>query len=1037
MCFDTGWVGVKNLAFLLTLFIRIIIQHFEKNVLEIAPLGYNFPVKKCFFLLWFFAIAGCGGIEQLGGEDVAGSTPSPDTSDKVIVQGKVSVPISANVSVEKGAAGTDGTLSKAVANQVTGGSLEVYNAAGKRIASTVSVDSTTGKYSVAVDKSALGEDQSVWVKVKTDQTFELTDLVDFNGKKGGDTVSVTHTLATAFRSQQVLEACGVSAQVGDNLSSCLLEAPRKLTAMYQIFSRLGKTAGTENVAGAQAAFEMMAQTGFANGGFTLADLRRLVQGDPGTIDAMKANDAVTATLVTSSLTSWGGNMINSIGALCDDVTTLKKYESVGAPAFNKLSTLMQQQTLNDLPKVIQGKESLKKLVGSYLEESKLNDPSALALFEEPNFGRTLSALAAGVSASDLTSGLIEALQTQFGSLSTWENADPEKRAGAFKNLIQATDHDAELEHWDHLDFENQESLYAGAKGVDILDGQFQYQVQHDGSATPLPCVSNDDCGDGKVCASVVYQCVASSNGGTGLGLGEVCSNHGQCGTGYCDTSGFCDFPGDVDPLSRQWLLDGASCNTADQCVSGVCSGGTCGAQHLSTPSGCSAAPGLLSGMLSFSCNPVSMAKEYRIYRSVESGFVPSEATRIATRAEPSLAMTGLNSATTYYFKMDAVDSGTGAVSTPTAELNANPRALSPVANVMAVAGYRQCDMTWSSGACSGSGGAALWVHRATVSNFTPAIDNRVAILANVGTVDWIDTGLENGTTYYHKIGCVDSGAINETVSSQTICAPRVPVPQNFDCADGEDGNVHCTWTHVAIASPTYRVYYGTASPVTTGDSSQTTSGNSLEISNLSNGSTYFRIRTEREGEFSALSEEALVPVTGSLVATKKIFVTSDTTRGDIDGIAGADDFCESDANYPGTGTYKALIVDPEGDRVACTTANCDGGLGEHVNWVLAANTEYRRMDGVTVIGTTNSSGLFPFPLENEIGVGSKFVWTGLKDSPAWVADGDNSCSGWTEDEDEIFGLAGSAKAGVTNAAALLNGKRLNCHTKRHLYCVEQ
>lgn len=970
--------------------------------------------------------------DLLDGEEGA-ATPVSDTAEKVILQGEVSVPILANVSLGKG----DGIVSKVITNQVTGGSLEVYNIAGERIASSVSINSATGNYSVGVDKSLLGKDQAVWVKIRTDHTFELTDLVDLNGKKGGEIVSVIHTLATAFRSQQVLEACGTTAQVGESLNSCLSEAPRKLTAMYQIFSRLGKTIGTENVAGAQATFEMMAKTAFAKGGFTLADLRKLVQGDPGTIDAMKANDSVTAALVTSSLTSWGGNMVSSIGSLCDDVSILKKYESVGPTAFDKLSVLMQQQTLNDLPRVIQGKESLKKLLGAYMEEAKSNNIAALALFEKPNFGRTLSILAAGVSTSELTSGLVQALRTQFGRLSLWKDVDPEKRAGAFKNLVHATDHAAELEHWNNLDFENRESLYAGGKGGDILNGQFRYQVQHGGSATPLPCASDNDCVDGKVCASVVYQCVASSNGGSGLGLGERCVDHGQCGTGRCDTSGFCDFPVGIDPLAKQWLLDGASCNAADQCFSGVCSGGICGAQHLSTPSGCSASPGVASGLLTFSCQPVSLAKEYRIYRSVVSGFVPSEATRLATRADPSLTMTGLNNATTYYFKMEAVDSGTGAVSTPTAELHAIPGSLSSVADVVSAAGYKQCDITWNSGACSSSGGADLWVHRSTVSDFTPKIDNRVIVLENVASTGQIDTGLENGTAYYHKIGCVDSGDINETASSQTVCTPRVPAPQNFDCADGASGDVRCTWTTVPVPSPTYRVYYGTASPVTTGDLSQTTSANSLQIANLSNGLTFFRIRAEKEGEASSLSEEESTVVTGAPVVTRKIFVTSETTRGDIGGIAGADAFCASDDNHPGSGTYKALIVAPGGARVACTTANCGGGPGEHTGWVLAANTEYRRIDGVTVIGTTNDAGLFPFPLVNEIGIGNTFVWTGLKDSPAWVADEQNSCDGWTEDEKKTFGLAGSAKSGVTGSAAILNGKKSDCHTKRALYCVEQ
>ncbi|HLD45750.1 MAG TPA: DUF1554 domain-containing protein, partial [bacterium] len=68
-------------------------------------------------------------------------------------------------------------------------------------------------------------------------------------------------------------------------------------------------------------------------------------------------------------------------------------------------------------------------------------------------------------------------------------------------------------------------------------------------------------------------------------------------------------------------------------------------------------------------------------------------------------------------------------------------------------------------------------------------------------------------------------------------------------------------------------------------------------------------------------------------AVKKIFVTDATYNGNLGGVAGADALCEADANKPATGTYKALIVDGVA-RVACTTANCGGGAGENIDWVL-------------------------------------------------------------------------------------------------------
>ena len=86
----------------------------------------------------------------------------------------------------------------------------------------------------------------------------------------------------------------------------------------------------------------------------------------------------------------------------------------------------------------------------------------------------------------------------------------------------------------------------------------------------------------------------------------------------------------------------------------------------------------------------------------------------------------------------------------------------------------------------------------------------------------------------------------------------------------------------------------------------------------------------------------------------------------------------TDSNYPGSGTYKALITDGT-NRVACTSANCaTGGAGENINWVLTPSTEYFRTDGTTEIGVTTSAGIFSFPLSNAI-TASGVAWTGFAD----------------------------------------------------------
>ena len=135
---------------------------------------------------------------------------------------------------------------------------------------------------------------------------------------------------------------------------------------------------------------------------------------------------------------------------------------------------------------------------------------------------------------------------------------------------------------------------------------------------------------------------------------------------------------------------------------------------------------------------------------------------------------------------------------------------------------------------------------------------------------------------------------------------------------------------------------------------------------------------------------ALTPESCS--GTCKIFLTSSVPSRNI-GLTGLDNVCNSDANKPsGNIAFKALVTHST-DRIACTTANCSGGVSENVNWVLKPNTKYFRSDGTTEIFTTNSSGIFPFGTANDgiIDPGTNGIATGLQTD--WT--NDVNCSDWS------------------------------------------
>jgi hypothetical protein len=135
---------------------------------------------------------------------------------------------------------------------------------------------------------------------------------------------------------------------------------------------------------------------------------------------------------------------------------------------------------------------------------------------------------------------------------------------------------------------------------------------------------------------------------------------------------------------------------------------------------------------------------------------------------------------------------------------------------------------------------------------------------------------------------------------------------------------------------------------------------------------------------------------------------------------------------PGNGFWKALIS-ASAQRIACTTSNCSGsGQAEHLDWVLKANTTYYRADK-TVIGTTNSNGLFVGPISNSVGTTSTVAFTGL--TADWALAGD-TCNAWTDQSVGSFnGLTGQTN--LTNQQWYSNTANSCDVPSKALYCVQQ
>lgn len=183
---------------------------------------------------------------------------------------------------------------------------------------------------------------------------------------------------------------------------------------------------------------------------------------------------------------------------------------------------------------------------------------------------------------------------------------------------------------------------------------------------------------------------------------------------------------------------------------------------------------------------------------------------------------------------------------------------------------------------------------------------------------------------------------------------------------------------------------------------------------------------------SGASGTSIVPIIFSFTTIDKkyIFVTTSAFAGDLKSAGGgvtssssADILCNRDSAKPDTGNYQAMILSSER-----TPANLS-------TWVLVANTNYFNIAN-QIIGATNSSATFSFPLTNQINTEAYPVWTGAASTTApWQLDQSGVffyCNNWTD-------TANVSDVGAANStnSNLMNNGLYRCSLAAHLYCVEQ
>ena len=147
----------------------------------------------------------------------------------------------------------------------------------------------------------------------------------------------------------------------------------------------------------------------------------------------------------------------------------------------------------------------------------------------------------------------------------------------------------------------------------------------------------------------------------------------------------------------------------------------------------------------------------------------------------------------------------------------------------------------------------------------------------------------------------------------------------------------------------------------------------------------------------------------------------------------ADDYCQTDANRPDSGTYKAILVDGV-TRDALTP----------IDWVLKPNTTYYQANSNVVIGTTTSSALFGQNLQHDIhdsfgisggnNANTSTVWTGFGDSISFTT-GPFTCAAWSDPTGGSTAPYGISY-GTDGSEWYTNGGQV-CSLPSRIYCAEQ
>jgi hypothetical protein len=197
------------------------------------------------------------------------------------------------------------------------------------------------------------------------------------------------------------------------------------------------------------------------------------------------------------------------------------------------------------------------------------------------------------------------------------------------------------------------------------------------------------------------------------------------------------------------------------------------------------------------------------------------------------------------------------------------------------------------------------------------------------------------------------------------------------------------------------------------------------LSGLSSSTTYYFALAVRDED---AKEKLYAPISATTKCDGKAIYTVAVANGAFGGASGADALCSSAKPSTLNSSVVRAMVHQDAIRVACSSANCGTGNGEHVNWVFAPYSDICTSDYELRVGTTNGVALLDATRGNILGDSNDIVYTGLR--PDWQ--GHHNCFAWST-------TASTSYHGSSNATGsdFHSKSTTACTAAGAIYCVEQ